>query len=415
MPKVSIVMPSLNVAEYILECIDSVRKQSLADIEIICVDAGSTDGTLEILEQSAKNDSRVILLKSDIRSYGHQVNLGVKQATGEFIGIVETDDFVPENMYQRLYNVATSENVQIVKANFSRFYGDAEERTFEPDLIASKKEYYNCLLNPQETPELLTTAFYTWAGIYKRDFLLKNDIWHNESPGASYQDNGFYFQTLCCAEKMYLIEDDLYKLRRDNPNSSTANTGKVWAFRDECKFMYNFLAKDPVRKQRFLAGFWYNKFVGYSATFKRIAYEHKLEFLKHWENELVDGLLSGEVRFDYFTKKHFALFRQVVAGHEEYFYTNIYNEDNLPLPRSEKEEIANIQHMHKGSFYKTKNTNRQLRLTRNSPEYKIGRVIFFIPRTIIKGLQKIKRVASYIKSNGFLWTGKQIAKRIVNR
>ena len=75
--KVSVIMPSLNVAAYIRECLDSVISQSLQELEIICIDAGSTDGTKEILTDYAKRDSRIVLLHSERKSYGRQVNMGL--------------------------------------------------------------------------------------------------------------------------------------------------------------------------------------------------------------------------------------------------------------------------------------------------------------------------------------------------
>ena len=79
-PLVSVIMPSLNVVKYIDECIQSVLNQSLKEIEIICVDAGSTDGTYERLKEYETNDSRVRVILSDKRSYGYQVNLGIKES-----------------------------------------------------------------------------------------------------------------------------------------------------------------------------------------------------------------------------------------------------------------------------------------------------------------------------------------------
>ena len=98
MPKISIIMPSLNVAAYIRECIESVINQTITDIEILCIDAGSTDGTLEILEEYAIKDSRIRLIKSDKKSYGYQINTGIDMAMGEYLGIVETDDCIETDM-----------------------------------------------------------------------------------------------------------------------------------------------------------------------------------------------------------------------------------------------------------------------------------------------------------------------------
>lgn len=109
-PLVSVIMPSLNVVKYIDECIQSVLNQSLKEIGIICVDAGSTDGTYERLKEYETNDSRVRVILSDKRSYGYQVNLGIKESNAKYIGIVETDDYVDENMFGILYHRAKNNN-----------------------------------------------------------------------------------------------------------------------------------------------------------------------------------------------------------------------------------------------------------------------------------------------------------------
>ena len=83
MPVVSILMPSLNVVKYISECMESVIRQTLKDIEIICIDAGSTDGTFEKLVEYTEKDNRIRIIKSDRKSYGYQMNLGIDAAKGE--------------------------------------------------------------------------------------------------------------------------------------------------------------------------------------------------------------------------------------------------------------------------------------------------------------------------------------------
>ena len=91
---VTVVMPSLNVAEYIEGSVRSVMKQTLDSIEILCIDAGSDDGTIEIIKELKEEDDRISLIVSPVRSYGYQINHAIKQAKGEYIAIVETDDYV---------------------------------------------------------------------------------------------------------------------------------------------------------------------------------------------------------------------------------------------------------------------------------------------------------------------------------
>ena len=121
-PKVSIVLPSLNVSKYIRQCIESVINQTLKEIQIICVDAGSTDGTLDILQEYANADSRVSIITSEKKSYGYQMNLGFKAATGEYLGIVETDDYADPEMFETLYNCAIKNSLDVAKSGFYYYY-----------------------------------------------------------------------------------------------------------------------------------------------------------------------------------------------------------------------------------------------------------------------------------------------------
>lgn len=105
MPKISIIMPSFNVAPYIRECMDSVLAQTLSDIEVIVVDADSTDGTREILDEYAQKDSRIVILKDDKKSTGYANNKALDYATGEYIGIVETDDYIDQNENFRMAHI----------------------------------------------------------------------------------------------------------------------------------------------------------------------------------------------------------------------------------------------------------------------------------------------------------------------
>ena len=117
-PSVTVLMPSLNVAPFIRQAVESVLDQTLRTIEVLCIDAGSTDGTLEILREYEEADPRVKVIISDKRSYGYQMNLGLAAARGEYIGIVETDDFADPEMFETLYRKAKHHKAQVVKGNY---------------------------------------------------------------------------------------------------------------------------------------------------------------------------------------------------------------------------------------------------------------------------------------------------------
>ena len=191
MPKVSIIIPTYNVEDYLRECMESVVRQTLHDIEIICINDGSTDGSLKILQEYAQKDSRIVLVDKMNEGYGVGMNIGLDKATGEYVGIVEPDDFVPLSMYEDLYKVAKENDLDFVKADFYRFTRNSA--TGDMHLIYnhldSEGTDYNQVIDPFEKPYITKFIMNTWSGIYRREFLEKHHIRHNTTPGASFQED----------------------------------------------------------------------------------------------------------------------------------------------------------------------------------------------------------------------------------
>ena len=165
-PAISVLMPSLNVGPYISQCVESVCNQTLKDLEILCIDAGSTDGTREILQELAEKDSRIRIIDSDKKSYGHQMNLGLKAARGQYIGIVETDDYIDTEMYESLLEAAEKYNVEVVKANY---YNNQNGMDMFYELLVGLP--YERVIHPRDHLSLLTRRPSIWSGLYKKNFL----------------------------------------------------------------------------------------------------------------------------------------------------------------------------------------------------------------------------------------------------
>ena len=125
--EVSIVIPVCNVEVYLRECLDSAIKQTLKDIEIICVNDGSTDNSLTILKDFARKDNRIKIISKDNAGYGHTMNIGMDMAQGEYIAILESDDFVDLHMYEDLYKLATEKKLNWIKSDFNRFAVESGE------------------------------------------------------------------------------------------------------------------------------------------------------------------------------------------------------------------------------------------------------------------------------------------------
>lgn len=284
-PAVSVIMPSLNVSSYIEQCLASVCNQTLQDIEILCIDAGSTDGTKNILDEFARKDSRIRLIDSDKRSYGYQVNLGIEAATGEYIGIVETDDFIDANMYETLYAKAIELNAEVVKANYYS-YTENSDKIFEH--LAGIP--YGQIINPQDYPSLLFRPPAIWSGIYKKSFLRENEIGFLETPGASYQDTSFILKVWISACKVCLLKEAYLHYRMDNPNSSVNSKDKIFFVRDELLAVHEYLDSRPEKKQIYEKTIWDREAHAYEWNYRRLSDGLKHLFLSGIQERYQEGL-----------------------------------------------------------------------------------------------------------------------------
>lgn len=224
---ISVIMPSLNVKEYIEECLCSVLSQSYQNIEVLVIDAGSTDGTKEIIEKYAAIDSRLRLICSSKKSYGYQMNLGMKNAGGRFIAIVETDDVLAEGIYEELITIAEETDADFVKGIPELFWGSIKGAVWTRNAVSfydginHKIHGKQMVVWPKDMPELLQRDLFLWTGLYKREFIKK--ISFNESPGAAFQDQGVLLKALSLARKGVYINSVSYKYRQSNPKSSIVN------------------------------------------------------------------------------------------------------------------------------------------------------------------------------------------------
>lgn len=244
MPKVSVILPSLNVVSYIRECIESVLCQTLSDIEILCIDAGSTDGTCEIIKEYADKDSRIRFIQSEIRSYGYQMNLGMDMAEGEYIGIVETDDCVEPDMYEILYQTACEYDLDYVKAGFYTCVAPYEGEQYL--LEHSLRDTDKVISYTYFTEQKLSQDVYIWNGIYKKSFLFEFDIRLNETPGAAFQDCGFRYMTDMNLRRGMFIKRWFYHYRRDNAAASSYNPNFVKYNLDECRYIRERMKRDGI-------------------------------------------------------------------------------------------------------------------------------------------------------------------------
>ena len=305
MAKISVIVPVYNVEKYLTECIESIRFQSLEDLEIICVNDGSTDNSLDILNNFAKQDKRIIVINKANSGYGHTMNMGLNAATGEYIGIIESDDFADKNMFEDLYKLAKDNDADIAKGDWFNYWSK-NKFARKNNRISSAKAFQ--LTNSKKDKSLLRINPSVWSAVYKREFLNKYNIRFLETPGASYQDLAFSFKVFALAERVILTDKAYLYYRQDNMNSSVKSKTKVYCVCDEYDEIDRFLEEYPQLKFEFKVQEEINRYNGYVSSVLRIDDAVKPEFVKvfseHFKEEYATGLLGNEF-FKKINKKEF--------------------------------------------------------------------------------------------------------------
>lgn len=293
--KVSVLVPIYNVEKFLPECLDSLINQTLKEIEVICINDGSKDDSLEILKEYASKDKRIKIIDKKNTGYGDSMNQGLKKAIGEYVGIVESDDFIDKDAFEKLYKIAKDKNVDVVKSNYYEYFGDikrdkAVSNIFVVDEIGG-------VIDPREKRGIFYQPPCIWAAIYRRDFLEKNKIDFLPTPGASYQDTGFNFKVWASARRVYFIKRPLLHYRQDNSNSSVKDAGKIYCVKEEYDDIERFLKENDLLEE--LGALMTTcRFGGYVWNLHRLKFGAAMEFAgvvkKDYKKAKEAGYLDSE-------------------------------------------------------------------------------------------------------------------------
>ena len=215
-------MPIYNVESYLDQALSSVRNQTLRNIEIICVNDGSTDGSPDIIRAHAAEDARIIVIDKPNGGYGSAMNCGLEAARGEWVAILEPDDWYDEGMLKDMVQYAATfdEPIDIVRAPYWSIWksGNSIERRVPCS--------YKGLVKPKSQPftfeeaagaELLAHHPSIWSALYRRAFLEEHGIRFPEIPGAGWADNPFLVETLCQARAIAYLDKAYYNYREETP------------------------------------------------------------------------------------------------------------------------------------------------------------------------------------------------------
>lgn len=224
-PVVSIIVPIYNVEKYLDQCLTSIKTQSLEDIEVLCINDGSTDSSLSIINHFVDTDKRFKLIDKTNSGYGHSVNVGLQSAAGDWIAIVEPDDFIDRRMLESLVENSLLEDgstADVVKSSYWLHYDTGDTHPYiEQPFLSSCMSGYRCEFVAADNPEILAHHPSIWSAIYRRSFIEEKQIRMIEVPGAGWADNPWLYETLLQAEAIVWIPAAFYYYRQTNPEAST--------------------------------------------------------------------------------------------------------------------------------------------------------------------------------------------------
>ena len=280
-PDVSVAVPVYNAEPYMRRCLDSLQNQTLETVEFICVNDGSTDGSLEVLREYARKDPRFKVVDRKNAGYGAALNLGFKKARGEYVTTLDPDDWIELNAYERLIATARKFDCDMVKANYWE----------EGSGTAIKKELFKAFgyltqFSPLDQPKIMLTTPTIWAALYRRSFLIDNGLALTERPGSSYQDAAF---TLCCwmaVRSVVLMEDAFVHYWRNRADSATNSGGFVFAVCEEYEVARDYLERNLPELSAFTTIFSEREINTYRWNFNRILPSERLEFCRRWARDL---------------------------------------------------------------------------------------------------------------------------------
>ena len=229
--KVSIIIPVYNAEKYLGECLESLINQTLKEIEIICINDGSTDNSLTILKSYQKMDSRIKVINQKNSGPGKSRNTGIKFAKGDFIGFTDSDDWVEKDYFEKLYNAARQYNCDVAAGDFYR----------QGKFLKSKKLHYKQTSAFFTPAEKIRHAFipkynYVWNKIYKRNTLLAMPFPEN----CYYEDMRWLIKVIYNLNGFVTVPDTFYYYRK---NQGSIVTQKTVKHQQDCK-----LAEKEIQK-----------------------------------------------------------------------------------------------------------------------------------------------------------------------
>ena len=219
MLKISVIVPVYNTEPYLRKCFESLISQTYKNIEFIIINDGSTDNSIDIINKYANKFSNIKVINQENQGYSGARNTALKYVDGDYVGFVDSDDYIKPDMFEKLIISAENNNADIVSCSLFRVY--------ENELVAESNElFFNALNEKQKEhssaiiscPELILDDAFIWNRIYKTEFLKQNNITFPDDITFG-EDTYFHRIALMRANIVAYLKEPLYFYRQNRPNA----------------------------------------------------------------------------------------------------------------------------------------------------------------------------------------------------
>ncbi len=310
--EISVIIPVYNSEKYLRQCLDSIVNQTFKDLEIICVNDGSTDSSLQILQEYASKDDRFVVINQENGGAGKARNTGLQSATGKYLSFLDSDDFFEPTMLQKAHEKIEKDNSDFVVYNSDQY-------------VTEKNDYVSavCGIRPTAIPpympfsyrrltENIFKAFVGWAWdkLYRKSFVDEHKLYFQEQRTSN--DMLFVFSALIVAKRISVIYEVLAHQRRDAEGSLSKTREKSWF----CFYDALIALKDRIEKEGL---YWEleKDFINYALHFTMWNYETLAEPTK--------SKLKEKLRTEWFDNLG------ITGKPEDYFYNSFEYHEYLDI------------------------------------------------------------------------------------
>lgn len=226
--KVSVIVPVYNTEKYLDECLRSIESQTLKEIEIICVNDGSKDGSYKILSEHAKNDHRIKVINQENAGVAAARNHGLREAKGDYVAFVDSDDVIVPWAYEKLYSGAKKYRVNVVASELIKFEDGTNPDINSAEYDSAKVSFHKRRKYQNPFYDMIDNTAFMVTKIYNRRFLAENNIWFKEGV-THYEDGLFNFLVFARIREIVCDKNPFYYYRIARPGSAVTefNAKKV--------------------------------------------------------------------------------------------------------------------------------------------------------------------------------------------